>query len=267
MGKRKNSTKAERTALLKKLGYTEADMQKFWDECIPVNYKIRMLSNAGLNWTDLCIWQIEQLPTLKEVTIKQLEEKEKAAKAEAEAKQRQEEQREYYEEHFDEIMVQKIDNNEELTTNEIRDLVCEGNIIEEIPGENRRWTRTVKSIIELEGRYFLIAWEQGLTENQPNEYYNQPYEVVCGEYKKVVDVKKWIPKGESLPHRENELKANDVSDDVLNSIIDTITEYMYCNFDDCKMQNGMEWSDLEKVRQNIKDNAMDMIKSNLKSLK
>lgn len=267
MGKRKNSTKAERTALLKKLGYTEADMQKFWDECIPVNHKIRMLSNAGLNWTDLCIWQIEQLPTLKETTLKQLEEKEKAAKAEEEAKQKQEEQQKYYSDHFDEIMLKKIDNNEKLTSEELRDLVCEGNVIKEIPGENRRWTRTVESIIELEGRYFLISWEQGLTENQPNEYYNQPYEVVCDEYKKVVDVKHWIPKGDSIPLRENELKTNDVSEDVLNSIIDTVTEYMYCNFSECKMQDGMKWSDLEKIRQNIKDNATDMIRNNLKSLR
>ena len=74
MGKRKSSTKAERTALLKRLGYTEADMQKFWDECIPINSKIKMLSNSGMNWTDLCIWQIEQLPTLKEKTLQQLAE-------------------------------------------------------------------------------------------------------------------------------------------------------------------------------------------------
>ena len=80
MGKRKNSTKAERTALLKELGYTESDMQRFWEECIPFNHKIRMLANAGLNWTDLCLWQIEQLPTLKEVTLQQLAEKEEAQK-------------------------------------------------------------------------------------------------------------------------------------------------------------------------------------------
>ena len=266
MGKRKNSTKAERTALLNKLGYTEADMQKFWDECIPINHKIRMLSNAGLNWTDLCIWQIEQLPTLKEVTIKQLEEKEKAAKEEEEAKQRQEEQREYYEAHFDEIMVQKIDNNEKLTEDELKALVWEYNNVARIEGENRRWSRTVRSVIKLCGRYFEIMWEQGLTENQEDQFFEQPYEVEQDTYKKVIEIHNWVKKGTPKTVRDNVLESR-VSDDDIENIINTVTEYMYCNFDDCKMQNGMEWSDLEKVRQNIKDNAMDMIKSNLKSLK
>lgn len=261
MGKRKNSTKAERTALLKKLGYTEADMQKFWDECITINHKIRMLSNAGLNWTDLCIWQIEQLPTLKEVTIKQLEEKEKAAKAEAEAKQRQEEQREYYEEHFDEIMVQKIDSHEDLTEDELRALVWEHNNVARIEGENRRWSRTVRSVIELCGRYFEVDWEQGLTENQDDQFFEQPYEVELDTYKKVIDAHNWVRKGYPKPVRLGELTSR-VSDDDINTIIDTVTEYMYCNFGDCKMKE-ISWDEFQVVRQEIKDNAMDMIKSNL----
>lgn len=53
-----------------------------------------------------------------------------------------------------------------------------------------------------------------------------------------------------------------ISDDDINTIIDTITEYMYCNFGDCKMKE-MSWDELQIVRQEIKDNAMNMIKSNL----
>ena len=263
MGKRKNSTKAERTALLKKLGYTEEDMQRFWDECIPVNHKIRMLSNAGLNWTDLCIWQIEQLPTLKEVTIKQIEEADKAKALEDENKRKEKEQKEYYAEHFDEIMVQKIDNGEALTEDELKALVWEYHNVARIEGENRRWTRTVRSVIKLCGRYFEIEWEQGLTESQEDQFFEQPYEVEQDTYKKVVEVHNWVKKGTPKTVREDVLKPR-VSDDDIDNIINTVTEYMYCNFGNCHMQEGMTWEQLAEVRQTIKDNAMNMIKSNLK---
>ena len=263
MGKRKNSTKAERTALLKKLGYTEADMQKFWDECIPVNHKIRMLSNAGLNWTDLCIWQIEQLPTLKETTLKQLRDNAMQRIAVMNDKIRELGQKEYYAEHFDEIMVQKIDNGETLTEDELKALVWEYHNVARIEGENRRWSRTVRSVIKLCGRYFEIEWEQGLTENQEDQFFEQPYEVEQDTYKKVVEVHNWVKKGTPKVVREDAIKPR-VSDDDIENILDTVTEYMYCNFGDCHMQEGMTWEQLEGVRQEIKDNAMDMIKSNLR---
>lgn len=261
MGKRKNSTKAERTALLKRLGYTEADMQKFWDECVPINSKIKMLSNSGMNWTDLCIWQIEQLPTLKEKTLQQLAEKEEAQRKEGQEKQRKIETEKHYQEHFAEIMVQKIENHEDLTEREIRTLVFECNEVERCEGENRRWSRTVSSIIELCGRFFKVIWEQGLTENQDDSFYEQPYEVELDNYKKVIEVHNWIKKGSPKPKRVNEFNA-EISDDDINTIIDTITEYMYCNFVDCKMKE-ISWDELQTVRQEIKDNAINMIKSNL----
>lgn len=37
-------------------------------------------------------------------------------------------------------------------------------------GESRRWTRTAYSVVEIEGRYFEINWEQGLTESQESEF-------------------------------------------------------------------------------------------------
>lgn len=259
MGKRKNSTKAERTALLKKLGYTEADMQKFWDECIPVNSKIRMFSNSGLNWTDLCIWQIEQLPTLKEKTLQQLAEKEEAQRKEEQEKQIRKDAEKYYQEHFDEIMVQKIENHEDLTEGEIKALVFECNEVERCEGENRRWSRTVSSIIELCGRFFKVVWEQGLTENQDDQFFEQPYEVELDAYKKVIEMHNWIKKGSPKPKRVNELKY-DVSDDDIYNIIDKVTEFMYCNFGDCHMEK-ITWDELQKVRDCIKENVIEMIKS------
>lgn len=52
------------------------------------------------------------------------------------------------------------------------------------------------------------------------------------------------------------------SDEAIMNIIDTVTEYMYCNWGDCRMKE-ITWDELQKVRNEIKDNAMDMIKVNL----
>lgn len=49
------------------------------------------------------------------------------------------------------------------------------------------------------------------------------------------------------------------------SIIDTVTEYMYCNYGDCCMKDNITWGELQKVRNEIKSNAMEMIKANLDS--
>ena len=47
------------------------------------------------------------------------------------------------------------------------------------------------------------------------------------------------------------------------NIIDTVTEYMCCNYDDFFMKETITWAELQKVRHEIKENAMEMIKINL----
>lgn len=55
------------------------------------------------------------------------------------------------------------------------------------------------------------------------------------------------------------------SDNAIESIIDSVTEYMYCNWGDCHMNEGTTWDELQEVRKEIKTYAMGMIKSNLES--
>jgi len=52
------------------------------------------------------------------------------------------------------------------------------------------------------------------------------------------------------------------NDEAIMNIIDTVTEYMYCNYGDCCMKE-ITWAELQKVRNEIKENAMEMIKANL----
>lgn len=54
-----------------------------------------------------------------------------------------------------------------------------------------------------------------------------------------------------------------VSDEVIMSIIDTVTEYMYCNYGACYTKEKVTWAGLQNVRNEIKENAMEMIKANL----
>ena len=87
-------------------------------------------------------------------------EQEEAEKRKAKEERIAKEKEEYYWEHFDELMVQKIDSGEKLSENELRSLVFE-NGEESEWGENRRWPRRVATIVKLCGRYFAINWEEG----------------------------------------------------------------------------------------------------------
>ena len=89
--------------------------------------------------------------------------------------------------------LRKIDNKEKLDESEISDLVfCYE--VETKYSENRRWSRSATTIVKLGDRYFRIEWENGLTENQPNEFYKQPTEVELKEYEKPIIVKEWVNK-------------------------------------------------------------------------
>ena len=66
----------------------------------------------------------------------------------------------------------------------------------------------------------------------------------------------------SLDKPEEEI-GTVASDEAIISIIDTVTEYMYCNYGDCCMKDDITWDELQKVRNEIKSNAMEMIKTNL----
>ena len=57
--------------------------------------------------------------------------------------------------------------------------------------------------------------------------------------------------------------SDTISDEKIMNIIDTVTEYMYCNYGDCCMKDKITWAELQKVRNEIKENAMEMIKANL----
>ena len=92
----------------------------------------------------------------------------------------------------DQEFIDKYDKHEEFSEREIEELVWEFPTVSTKYGENRRWSRSVDTIIKVCGRLFCIPWEEGLTEYQEHEYYEQPYEVV--EQEKTIVIKEYIRK-------------------------------------------------------------------------
>lgn len=60
-----------------------------------------------------------------------------------------------------------------------------------IKGGDRRWTRSMRTVCELGDKFFMLEWEQGLTENQEDSFDNQPYEVELENYVELVNRKRW----------------------------------------------------------------------------
>ena len=85
-----------------------------------------------------------------------------------------------------------LQNGENLREDDLRYLVWNYEIDRE-NGENRRWSRTVTSIVEIGGKTYSIDWEEGLTECQENSFYDQPIEVEKHEYEKTIKVTEWLP--------------------------------------------------------------------------
>lgn len=98
-----------------------------------------------------------------------------------------------------EEFLDRFDNRMEFSEREIEYMVnfhwVEGSQhIEKMNGENRRWSRTNTVITEINGRFFKIEYEEGLTECQEDTYYNQPVEVKLNEFEKTTTytVRQWL---------------------------------------------------------------------------
>lgn len=96
---------------------------------------------------------------------------------------------------YEQQLVSKILNKEELSKEELS-ILAEYSI-DSTYGENRRWCRSVTSICKLkdsEGRdrFFELNWDEGLTEYQENEFYEQPFEVTKNTYEKIITVTEWV---------------------------------------------------------------------------
>lgn len=80
-------------------------------------------------------------------------------------------------EEFKNQMLNKIDNNEELSEEEIERLIFHF-WIDSIDIDQNRWTMTKRTIVKLNDRTFAVEWEEALTESNSDYYWSQiPIEV------------------------------------------------------------------------------------------
>ena len=85
---------------------------------------------------------------------------------------------------MDEEMRQKIKNDVDLSESELNELVYYS--VKDIEGEDRRWSRRVTSILDIDGETYILNWERGLTEYQENSFHYQPRKVKIEKTTKVV---------------------------------------------------------------------------------
>lgn len=177
-------------------GHTVEEVQKEWDAAIAINVGglVGWLHKNGYDWRYLQTYQLDGLFGLAERTLSQRKAAEEEQKRKDEEELRKKQEEEYKRNHYDEYILNKIDAGEKLDESELRSLRWEFDEVESQYGENRRWSRSVRSIIEIGGRYFALDWEEGLTELQEHEFYNQPIEVEKKEYSKTIVVTEWVEK-------------------------------------------------------------------------
>lgn len=189
------ATKKEIKETLKELGKTEYEMDVYWNELLETNKTVQMINRCGKTWRDMHISVIRDLPTQRQRDIKAAEKKRLEEEAQAVKEQVDKEAKKHYEENFESLMIEKIDNFEDLTKRELSRLVEEYEIESARKyGSEHRWTKEVTSIVKLKDRTFMMDWQKGLTEMQENNYMEQPYEVEMQEVEVTRIEKRYIRK-------------------------------------------------------------------------
>lgn len=100
-----------------------------------------------------------------------------------------------YESNYEEILYNKIIENDYEIEDKLAECIVYNCSIQNYYGDNRRWTRTVTSIVEINNHFFEIEWEEGLTEMQDDFFFETKLiEVERKEEIVTHTVIKWVKK-------------------------------------------------------------------------
>lgn len=92
-----------------------------------------------------------------------------------------------------ENFTEAFDSGYQFNEGDLSEIVSEYGIATEYD-DNLRWVRPAYTIICSGTRYFGIPWSEGLTEMQPNEFYDQPEELFRVEREKTIKVVEYYKK-------------------------------------------------------------------------
>lgn len=99
----------------------------------------------------------------------------------------------YYVEKYtiEELAVMKLKKGEKLAEGEISEILWNNEEVYVEEGEDRRWSKSMLTVVKIDEKLYAIEWEKGLTEMQEDEFYEQPYPVNM-EKREVVTIKTFI---------------------------------------------------------------------------
>lgn len=146
-----------------------------------------------------------------------------------------------------EEIYKKLQNKEKLSEKEIESLLWDSKQVYEEAGDDHRWQRGMFTVVKVENKFYGICWMKGLTENQENSYYDQPFEVACENKTEVVKKEIWRPISEIQNVENNEMiviKQLPIIEEQLKKVSDEI---------DIKVQNAVALICNEETVKTVKD--------------
>lgn len=90
---------------------------------------------------------------------------------------------------YDELMERAL-SGKRLAEDKWKYLIYEGEEIDRVEEEDRRWSRWVEVIIRWKDKYYSIGYDEGLTECQEDDYSNSGI-IEVKPVKKMVEITEW----------------------------------------------------------------------------
>ena len=190
------NTKSKLKEFLNKHNQTDDGMKAIWEELAKISEVANCIyKSVEQNWQKIPLHLLEESLTAKEKILAKREEEERKKIEQQTNQQIKEQSTRYYEEHFQEIILKKIENKEWLTAEDVELLINEDNFyIETVVIDKYDWTELVNTIIKLGGKYYSVYWQRALTENQENFFESQ---LALEVEKRAIETYSWVEiKGE-----------------------------------------------------------------------
>lgn len=190
------NTKSKIKEFLSKHNQTDDGMKAIWDELAKISETANCIyKSVEQNWQKIPLHLLEESLTAKEKILAKREEEERKKIEQQTNQQIKEQDTKYYEEHFEEIILKKIENKEWLTAEDVELLINNDDFyIETVVIDKYDWTELVNTIIKLGDKYYRVYWQRALTENQENFFEHQ---LAIEVEKRAIETYTWVEiKGE-----------------------------------------------------------------------
>lgn len=77
----------------------------------------------------------------------------------------------------DELIQRVYQGDKNFTESELRDLATEFPIYDLIEGDNRRWLKSMDTVLKIDDKYFMVCWQEGLIKSNIMGYIVETKEI------------------------------------------------------------------------------------------